>query len=135
MGVLLPTCIMNPEPIWDWPSSVQFLGRYRVEGESSKFRNSVGYITAMNALPCNAMERTQLWRSTVFSNSPCSCCRESAGISRQKFFWLAQSMATNAAHDSSDDIVVQDSDIAFFLSERAGLAPTKTSPESPAGSR
>ena len=35
---------MNPEPIWDWPSSVQFLGRYRVEGESSKFRNSVGYI-------------------------------------------------------------------------------------------
>src|SRR5262249_18045306 len=46
---------MNPEPIWDWPSSVQFLGRYRVEGESSKFRNSVGYITAMNALQCNAM--------------------------------------------------------------------------------
>jgi hypothetical protein len=41
--------------IWDWPSSVQFLGRYRVEGESSKFRNSVGYITAMNALQCNAM--------------------------------------------------------------------------------
>ena len=46
---------MNPEPIWDWPSSVQFLGRYRVEGESSKFRNSVGYITAMNALQCDAM--------------------------------------------------------------------------------
>src|SRR5215472_6081526 len=46
---------MNPEPIWDWPSSVQFLGWYRVEGESSKFRNSVGYITAMNALQCNAM--------------------------------------------------------------------------------
>src|SRR5215471_11213771 len=46
---------MNPEPIWDWPSSVQFLGQYRVEGESSKFRNSVGYITAMNALQCNAM--------------------------------------------------------------------------------
>src|SRR5262249_7741031 len=46
---------MNPEPIWDWLSSVQFLGRYRVEGESSKFRNSVGYITAMNALQCNAM--------------------------------------------------------------------------------
>src|SRR5215831_17750658 len=44
---------MNPEPIWDWPSSVQFLGWYRVEGESSKFRNSVGYITAMNALQCN----------------------------------------------------------------------------------
>jgi len=63
--------------------------------------------------------------SGVFSNSPCSCCRESAGISRQKFFWLAQSMAANAAHDSSDDIVVQDSDIASFLSERAGLAHTK----------
>src|SRR5262245_9762479 len=46
---------MNPEPIWDWPSSVQFLGWYRVEGESSKFRNSVGYITAMNVLQCNAM--------------------------------------------------------------------------------
>ena len=44
---------MNPEPIWDWLSSVQFLGRYRVEGESSKFRNSVGYITAMNALQYN----------------------------------------------------------------------------------
>src|SRR5215470_12567473 len=43
------------EPIWDWPSSVQFLGRYRVEGESSKFRNSVGYTIAMNALQCNAM--------------------------------------------------------------------------------
>src|SRR5262245_24125704 len=69
--------------------------------------------------------RPPLHRFRVFSNSPCSCCRESAGISRQKFFWLAQSMATNAAHDSSDDIVVQDSDIAFFLSERAGLAPTK----------
>jgi hypothetical protein len=39
----------------DWPSSVQFLGRYRVEGESSKFHNSAGYITAMNALQCNAM--------------------------------------------------------------------------------
>src|SRR5215469_16290868 len=46
---------MNPEPIWDWPSSVQFLAWYLVEGESSKFRNSVGYITAMNALQCNAM--------------------------------------------------------------------------------
>src|SRR5215472_5905692 len=46
---------MNPEPIWDWLSSVQFLGWYRVEGELSKFRNSVGYITAMNALQCNAM--------------------------------------------------------------------------------
>ena len=46
---------MKPEPIWDWLSSVQFLGRYRVEGESSKFRNSVGYIIPMNALKCNAM--------------------------------------------------------------------------------
>jgi hypothetical protein len=43
------------EPIWARPSSVQFLGRYRVGGESSKFRNSVGYITAMNALQCSAM--------------------------------------------------------------------------------
>ena len=47
---------MNRERIWDWPSSVPFPGRYRVAGESSKFRNLAGYITAMNALRRNDME-------------------------------------------------------------------------------
>jgi hypothetical protein len=35
--------------------------RYRVEGESSKFRNSVGYITAMNALQCNRWSAGMRW--------------------------------------------------------------------------
>src|SRR5215469_7982618 len=81
--------------------------------------------TGRPAKRCSKLAAHLSTASGVFSNSPCSCCWESAGTSRQKFFWLPQSMAAKAAQDSSDDIVVQDSDIAFFLSERAGLAPTK----------
>src|SRR5215471_15263918 len=64
---------MNPEPIWDWLNSVQFLGWYRVEGESSKFRNSVGYIIAMNALQCNAMAT-----DAIMAEHSTICCAESA---------------------------------------------------------
>src|ERR1700676_5433797 len=63
---------------------------------------------------CKAAAHTST-ASGVFSNTPCSCCWEPAGTSRQKFFWSAQSMAANAANSGSGFTDGNESDMAKFL--------------------